>query len=278
MGHNDGILAGDFDLNSRPKRGPVYTPVAAKLGLVVEHVGSGTTGAIVRFAPPQVVLRDRNGRDNAFRIIDGAFAIDGKPIILKQAPREIVEATTKFTASGSIDLGNTTAKLARASRIYVEGIHDAELVEKVWGDDLRAEGVVVQQMEGADDLEYLVRSFGPRPGRRLGILLDHLVDGTKETRIADTINHPDVLITGHPYVDVWEAIKPEVAGLDAWPTIPRGQSWKEGVLAHIGFSGVPGAYWKQLLAKVDSWTDLEPAMIGAVEQLIDFVAPPDRNS
>jgi hypothetical protein len=30
--------------------------------------------------------------------------------------------------------------VARASRIYVEGKHDAELVEKIWGDDLRAIG------------------------------------------------------------------------------------------------------------------------------------------
>ena len=67
------------------------------------------------------------------------------------------------------------------SRIWVEGIHDAELIEKVWGADLRAEGVVVEQLEGADDLAERVRGFRPGDRRRLGILLDHLVDGSKES-------------------------------------------------------------------------------------------------
>jgi hypothetical protein len=166
------------------------------------------------------------------------------------------------------------AQVARASRILVEGLHDAELVEKVWGDDLRVEGVVVQQLEGADHLDEVVRSFGPRPGRRLGILLDHLVDGSKETRIAAGIDHPDVLVTGHPFVDVWQAVKPSVLGIAAWPEVPRGEPWKEGVIRRLGAGVEPWQFWKQLLGKVDSWTDLEPPLIGAVEQLIDFVTEP----
>lgn len=164
--------------------------------------------------------------------------------------------------------------MAKASRILVEGIHDAELVEKVWGDDLRAEGVVVEQLEGADHLDQLVRAFAPKAGRRLGILLDHLVDGSKESRIAATVAHPHVLVTGHPYVDVWQGVKPSVLGIAAWPDVPRGESWKEGVLTRLGAEGPPGRFWKQLLGKVESWTDLEPALIGAVEQLIDFVTEP----
>ncbi|NNE74459.1 MAG: DUF3097 family protein [Acidimicrobiales bacterium] len=274
---DDGILAGDFDISSRPKRqGPSYTPVAARLGLVIEHNASGTTGAIVKFNPPQVVLRDRDGRDHTFRVLDGAFSIDGQSVILKRPPTEVGPSTAPgFTASGSIDLGDTPARVARGSRIYVEGIHDAELVEKVWGDDLRVEGIVVQQIEGADDLEYVVRSFGPHGHRKLGILLDHLVDGSKESRLASTVDHPAVLITGHPFVDIWAAVKPKVVGLDAWPDIPKGQPWKEGVMAAVGFTGNAGEFWKQLLGRVETWTDLEPALVGAVEQLIDFVAPPE---
>ena len=48
------------------------------------------------------------------------------------------------------------AAVARASRIYVEGRHDAELVEKIWGDDLRVVGVVVEYLEGVDDLPAIV--------------------------------------------------------------------------------------------------------------------------
>ena len=164
--------------------------------------------------------------------------------------------------------------MARASRILVEGIHDAELVEKVWGDDLRGEGVVVEVLHGADDLGSVVRGFGPRPGRRLGILLDHLVDGSKETRLAAAVDHPDVLVTGHPFVDVWQAVRPSVIGLAAWPSVPMGTPWKEGVLAAIGSTEVPGAFWRRLLGAVGDWTDLEPPLIGAVEALIDFVTEP----
>jgi hypothetical protein len=117
----------------------------------------------------------------------------------------------------------------------------------------------------------VVRDFAPEPGRRLGILLDHLVDGTKEARLAATVRHPHVLVTGHPYVDVWQGIKPTAAGIAAWPVVPLGQSWKEGVLAALGHQGEPGAFWKQLLGRVTTYADLEPPLVGAVEQLIDFV-------
>ena len=80
----------------------------------------------------------------------------------------------------------------------MEGIHDAELVEKVWGDDLREVGVVVERLDGMDDLTDVVRDLDPGPGRRLGVLLDHLVDGSKETRAAADVRHPHVLVTGTP--------------------------------------------------------------------------------
>ncbi len=160
--------------------------------------------------------------------------------------------------------------MARASRILVEGRHDAELVEKVWGDDLRIEGVVVEMLDGADHLGEIVRGFGPRTGRRLGILLDHLVTDSKESRIAADIDHPDVLITGHPFVDVWEAVKPSVVGIEAWPTVPKGRPWKEGVCGALGVDD-PRGFWTRILASVTSYADLELPLVGAVEQLIDFV-------
>jgi hypothetical protein len=169
---------------------------------------------------------------------------------------------------------NAPAQVAKASRILVEGLHDAELVEKVWGDDLRVEGVVVEQLEGADHLDQVVRSFAPKPGRRLGILLDHLVDGSKETRIAASVAHPHVLVRGHPYVDIWQAVKPSVLGIAAWPEVPRGEPWKEGVMRRLGVEGETWQFWKHLLGKVTTWTDLEPPLIGAVEELIDFVTEP----
>ncbi len=167
--------------------------------------------------------------------------------------------------------------MARAGRIYVEGRHDAELVEKVWGDDLRIEGVVVEYLEGVDDLPAVVEAFSPGPGARLGVLVDHLVPGSKESRIAAEVCGDHVLVVGHPYIDIWEAVKPASAGIRAWPRVPRGgQDWKTGVCRALGWPEHTGAAWQQqLLGRVRSYRDLEPALLGRVEELIDFVTAPD---
>lgn len=234
--------------------------------------GTGVCGTLVSFGHGTAVLRGDDGRDRTVAARDGGFLVDGRPATLVVAR---VGPTTRTTASGSVALADVPARVARASRIYVEGIHDAELIEHVWGDDLRAEGVVVQPMHGADDLRELVRGFDPRPGRRLGVLLDHLVAGSKEARLAAEVRHPDVLITGHPFVDVWAAVRPRAVGIDAWPDVPRSRPWKEGVCAALGVDDPP-RFWKRILGSVRSYADLDASLVGAVEQLVDFVAEPPR--
>jgi hypothetical protein len=178
------------------------------------------------------------------------------------------------TASGSIaGPAGAPAKVARASRICVEGLHDAELVEKVWGDDLREQGIVVEVLDGVDDLAAVVRRFGPGPDRRLGILVDHLVPGSKESRLAAEVAGSHVLVTGHPYVDVWQAVRPAALGLRAWPRVPRGRPWKEGVCQALGVPE-PALLWRRILAAATDYTDLEPPLVGAVEQLLDFLTAP----
>ncbi len=275
--HDDALLAGPLDINQPQSRKRDYPIVAAHRGLVLEDRASGVVGALVELTPPRLVLRDRHGRDHVVRYNDGSVRAD---IGGKGVPCRLVVPTREpdapgVTASGSIDLGGVPARMARASRIWVEGIHDAELIEKVWGDDLRVEGVVVERLDGADDLADRVRGFRPGDGRRLGVLLDHMVEGSKEQRIADSVGDPNVLICGHPYVDVWQAVKPSVIGIEQWPAVPMGQPWKEGVLAALGVEGSTGEFWKQLLGRVATWNDLETPLLGAVEELIDFVAPPD---
>lgn len=268
-----GILSEPLDLNGPRRRKPDWPKVPGNRGLMVRHRSRGHVGAIIRFTSDWVTIRDQNGREHTLRNEGGAFSVDGRSVLLV-APAVVAEENTEVTASGSISLGDVPARVAQPSRLLVEGLHDAELVEKVWGDDLRIEGIVVEPLHGADDLDEVVRSFGPRPGRRLGILLDHLVDGSKETRLASAINHPDVLITGHPYVDVWQAVRPEALGIEAWPTIPMGTDWKRGICKAFRFQGEPGEMWKKILARVDSYKDLEPGLLGAVEELIDFVTLP----
>ncbi len=254
-----------------------YRVVPAQPGLLIKQRGTPISGFVVGVVNGVLQVRDPHGYEHRMRLLTGGFEVDGQIVTLVEprgpAPGTLA-APVGRTASGSIAVPRARAQIAKASRILVEGIHDAELVEKVWGDDLRVEGVVVERLDGADHLDDVVRSFAPKPGRRLGILLDHLVDGSKETRIASAVRHPDVLVTGHPYIDIWQAVKPSVLGIGAWPDVPRGEDWKTGVLTRLNVDGEPGRFWKHLLGKVNIWTDLEPALIGAVEQLIDFVTEP----
>jgi hypothetical protein len=153
-------------------------------------------------------------------------------------------------------------------------VHDAALVERIWGDDLRIEGVVVEPLDGIDDLVEHVRAFGPGPGRRVGVLVDHLVAGSKETRIVDGLRQAGladrVLVTGHPYVDIWQAVKPTALGIAQWPSVPRGQDWKTGICRALGVSE-PREMWRRVLGSVDSFADVEVPLLRAVEELIDFV-------
>jgi hypothetical protein len=202
--------------------------------------------------------------------------------VILTTPRKAGPAAPARTASGSVAVQGSRARVALPSRIYVEGRHDAELVEQVWGADLRIEGVVVEYLGGVDDLVDIVREFRPDPKRRLGVLVDHLVTGSKEARIAEAVRRgpggSDTLVVGHPFIDIWQAVKPARLGLQAWPVIPRGVEWKHGICDALGWPHGQQAdiarAWQRIRATVRDWNDLEPALIGRVEELIDFVTSP----
>jgi len=264
--YGEDVLAGDWRAAGRR----VVPEVPAERGLVVERA-DGYVGAVVGVAKQVVDLEDRHGRVRAFPL-GGDFLVDGEPVILV-APR-VEPAATARTASGSRALPQQRARVARASRIYVEGRHDAELIEKVWGADLRVEGVVVELLDGADNLPLALSEFAPGPGRRAGVLLDHLVPGSKESRLANQVASPHVLVLGHPYVDVWQAVKPARFGLTTWPSIPRDVEWKHGICAALGWphddATDVAAAWQRILATVRGYGDLEPELLARVEELIDF--------
>jgi DUF3097 family protein len=270
------VLASDW---RAPARGRA-TPAEATLGLVVEEVTTDFCGEIVAVERDlgTLTLEDRRGRRRAFPLGPG-FLLEGRPVALTAPVTRSAPAAPSRTASGSVAVPGARARIARESRIFVEGRHDAELVQKVWGDDLRVEGVVVEHLGGVDDLLGALRGFGPGPGRRVGVLVDHLVPGSKESRIADDVRRSpageNVLVVGHPFVDVWAGVKPERLGLGAWPDVPRDVEWKHGVCAALGWPHADQAdiarAWRQILSRVTSYADLEPALLGRVEELIDFV-------
>ena len=278
------VLSGDWKV---PPKGR-SREVEAETGLVVEDVVTGWCGAVVRVEKAGgmrvVHLEDRRGRTKGFPMGPG-FLLDGAPVILTPptaaARAKIAEAkvAASRTASGSRSVEGAKARVASGSRIFVEGRHDAELVEKVWGADLRIEGVVVELLDGVDDLVAAIADFQPGPGRRMGVLVDHLLPGTKEHRVVQTAAQgpyaAHVRVLGHPYVDVWQSVRPERLGLSQWPVIPRGQEWKHGICAHLGWAHDDQAdiarAWKQILGTVRSYADLEPTLLASVEELIDFV-------
>ena len=245
--------------------------------LVVEEVATGFCGAVVRIEKKIVTLEDRHGKLRLFPL-GGGFLIDGRPVVLV-APARSAPPGRARTASGSMAVRDAPARVARASRIFVEGRHDAELVEKVWGADLRIEGVVVEYIEGVDNLEELLTEFRPGPSRRVGVLVDHLVAGSKESRIADAVargpHARNVLVVGHPYIDVWQSVKPNRIGITEWPEIPRSIEWKHGICDALGWPHEDQAdiarAWQRILGQVRTFADLEPQLLGRVEQLIDFV-------
>lgn len=272
------VLA-DFNRRAPKAELPV---VEALLDLVLEDIASDFCGAVVRVEGRMVELEDRNGRRRMFPLGPG-FLFEGTPVAVR-APRtkdalgnELT--ASRRTASGSVAAPLERARVARASRIFVEGRHDAELIEKVWGADLRIEGIVVEYLEGVDHLADVLAQFGPGTGRRVGVLVDHLVPNSKESRIAEAVARgpfrDSVLVVGHPYVDVWQSVKPARLGIAVWPTVPRSVEWKHGICEAFGWPHEDQAdiarAWQGILSRVSTYADLEPELLGRVEELIDFV-------
>jgi hypothetical protein len=260
-----------LDEFEQQRRQPEYPSVAARVGEIVEDRASGFCGDIVTITAEAVTLRDRHGRTREFRYKPGGFLIDGRPVTLIREQR--TQKAPTVTNSGAV-AGPSSAKraqVARASRIWVEGRHDAELLQHVWGEELAELAIVVEPMHGIDGIVEMVEEFAPSSQRRLGVLVDHLVAGSKEERITRQVAGPHVLVTGHPFVDVWAGVRPQVMGLDEWPDVPRSVEWKQGMCAALGVSLTD--FWPRLRNRVRTFADLRPELVGAVEQLIDFVAP-----
>lgn len=277
-GHD--VLDPGAQCNQRPRT----TDVPMEIGMVVEDPTTGYVGEIMGWENGLVIMEDRGGRRRSFPVGPGWW-LDGKPVKLCVPPRTGATTagrgavTTQRTPSGARDTGRTRARTALPSRIYVEGRHDAELVEKVWGSDLRHVGVVVEYLGGIDDLVGIVAEFRPERGRRLGVLVDHLISGSKEQYIAGDVAKGGygemVQISGHRFVDIWQAIRPESIGIRAWPAVPREIDFKKGTLAALGMPHSDRAdiarAWRYFLSKVNTFKDLDPDFTREVEKLIDFV-------
>ncbi|MEX2532485.1 MAG: DUF3097 family protein [Nitriliruptoraceae bacterium] len=257
----------------QPKR-PI-PEIEGTIGLMVEVASSNFAGTLTAITQREVTLVDRRGRERHFPRTEGAFIVNERRVTLMASPVATVSARQPTTtASGSVRISHQ-AKTARPSRIYVEGVHDAALIEQVWGDDLRAAAIVVEPLHGIDDLASHVLAFGATPKRRLAVLLDHLTLGTKESRLKATINDPNVLIVGHDFVDIFAAVKPERLGVTHWPDVPRDEDYKQGLATRLGYANATELFHAVIRA-VRTWTDFDQSLIKSVEAALDFVTLADR--
>ena len=98
---------------------------------------------------------------------------------------------------------------------------------------------MVEYLQGIDLLDELLRDEPPTADRRYGVLVDHLVPGSKESRMAAAVERGPhgrhLKIVGHPFVDVWQCVTPRALGIERWPEVPRGIDWKTGVCRALGW-------------------------------------------
>ena len=97
-----------------------------------------------------------------------------------------------------------------------------------WSAAAAGAAAVLDLPTGASGLESMMRDPMLRP-EGLRVMSD--IEGD-ETRIAQAVEEEwpgDVLVVGHPYVDVWQAIRPATAGIDAWPVVGPGQPWRDRI-------------------------------------------------
>lgn len=261
------------DITADPGR-VEYTRVTVESGMALLHRPTGIRGSLRKFTGDLVVLVDRAGGEHTFRNSPGTFAHLGETVTLVRPGPAAGAPAVRRSAAGAVVQDAPTARVARAARLWVEGDHDARFVERVWGDELRELGIVVEPLGGIDDLAAEVRRFGPGPGRHLAVLVDHLVPGSKEQRLAEAVEGPHVLVVGHPFVDIWQCVRPVRLDIPAWPEVPRGEDWKTGICARLGW-GEPVDGWRRVLSAVSTFADLEPSLCGAVERAIDFLITDD---
>lgn len=276
---------GAQDLNAArmSRQAPPPRKVPLRRGLLIEDI-NGWVGEVVKAERIGGALffglEDAKGRVKNFPLGPG-YLIEGEPVEIV-APVAAKEPKRTISRSGSIAVKNAPARVRAppASGLRVcttpsswrrSGATICALRALLWS---RCTAWMILPVRFVSSR---------RPGRRLGILVDHLIEGTKEQRIvAEAMAVPGaaghVKIVGHPFIDIWQAVKPSVLGLKAWPQVPRGEDFKKGTLRRLGQPHETQAdvaqAWKHILSCVDSYADLDPTLLGPVESLIDFLTEP----
>ena len=116
-----------------------------------------------------------------------------------------------------------------------------------------------------------VDEFAPAPRRTLADPGRPPGPGIQGDAARRRRGRPHVLVVGHPFVDIWQCVRPKAMGIEAWPEVPRGEDWKAGICGR--WVGESRRRLARVISAVDSFADLEPQLVGAVETALDALAP-----
>ena len=145
------------DRERRSVRGPgalaaSYKKIAVGRGVPLLHRSTGIRGRVHQVTDQIVVLQDAKGGRHTFENHPGVFAYQGETVtvVQRRASAASAQPATKRSAAGGVVSTAPVARVAQPSRLWVEGDHDARFMERVWGDELRELGIVVEPMGGID--------------------------------------------------------------------------------------------------------------------------------
>ena len=264
-GISGGILAGP--VGPRERLAIRYPIVEARVGMRVAHRGSRFSGTVESVRSNEVSIAGTTGLVRQFPLEPGVFVVDGAPVTLRRGPSKTTAAPR--TASGSVAVPGARARTARASRIVVEGMHDAELLERVWGDDLRIVGVVVERLDGLAHIEAFLTDFQPGPSRQSACWSTISSPAVKRSGLPGAGRVPTCCSPAPRTSTCGQQFGRGCWGSNAGPRFRR-VSRSRKACAALGYDE-PRDLWNDLSRSVKSYKDLEVSVVGAVERLIDFV-------
>ena len=269
-----GILAGPIDGPARTAA--QYPHRAAEPGIRVLHRASGFTGTLVALEGDDVVLRGHTGLERRYQNVPGTFAVEGTPTHLvspRRARRRRAARSPKDvrTASGSRAVDGRAGPGRRAPA--ASGWRASTTPNSSSGCGATISASRASWSNGSTvptTWPPRCARSAPRATAASACCSTTSCPGARKPGWRRAIDDPHVLVTGTPFVDVWEAVRPAAVGIRAWPVVPKGQNWKDGVCAALGVDD-PRTMWRRILAAVSDWKQLEQPFVAAVEQLIDFV-------
>jgi hypothetical protein len=237
----------------RERGAKVAVDVPAEKDLVVE-VADGFCGAVTRIEGGQVELEDYRGRRRLFPMGAG-FMIDGEPVRLVHPAR----AGTAGARRSAPPRDPSRSTIPCAHRAAEPDPRRAGTTPSSWrrsGGTICAPRASSWSTCRSRPAGGLLAAAPPRRDRRYGVLVDHLVPGSKETRIVEQImrgpHGAHLRIVGHPYIDVWQCVTPTAMGIRAWPGSRAARNGRPGSAAPrlAGRSQADIAHaWKRILSR-----------------------------